>query len=122
MGALPNKKSSVVAIDAARRRRRRPAGPEKPHPPATTSVVALAVALIIAAAATTFGLWVVVELVQRGNYVGAAVAPFWVIVPGCAPLAIMILKRRRAARSAPSNVTRFSGHHRFKRPHRRTDS
>ncbi len=122
MGALPNKKSSVVAIDAARRRRRRPAGPEKPHPPAT-SVVALAVALIIATTATIFGLWIVVELVQGGNYARAAVAPFWVILPGCAPLVILILKRRRTARKLPSNVTRFSGHHHHpRRPYRRTDS
>jgi len=121
MGALPNKKSSVVAIDAARRRRRQPAGPDKPHPP-TASMVALAVALIIAVTATTFGLWIVVELVQRGNYVRAAVAPFWVILPGCAPLIILIVKRRRAARKMASNVTRFNGNHRLKKPHHRTDS
>jgi hypothetical protein len=114
MGAFPNKKSSVVRIETARRRRRQPAGPEKPHPP-STSLVALAVALIIAGAATTFGLWIVFEFVQRGNYVGAAVAPFWVILPGCAPLAILIFKRRRAAR-ARTNVTRLSGHHIPKKP------
>jgi Ni/Fe-hydrogenase subunit HybB-like protein len=121
MGALPNKKSSVVAIDAARRRRRRPAGPEKPNPP-KTSMVALAVALAIAVAATVFGLWIVAEFVQRGNYVGAAVAPFWVILPGCTPLIILIVKRRRAARKVPSNVARLGGNHRNKKPHRRTDS
>ena len=108
MGAFPNKKSSVVKLETARRRRRQPAGPEKPHPP-STSVVALAVALVIAAAATTFGLWIVFEFVQRGNYVGAAVAPFWVILPGCAPLTVLMFKRRRAAH-ARSNVTRLAAH------------
>ncbi|SRR5579875_2620383 len=121
MGALPKKKSSVVAIDAARRRRRRPAGPDKPHPP-TTNALALAVAALVAAAATVFGLWIVAEFVQRGNYVGAAVAPFWVILPGCAPLAILIVKRRRATRRVPSNVTRFNGTQRPKKPHHRADS
>jgi hypothetical protein len=121
MGALPKKKSSVVAIDVARRRRRRSAGPDKPHPP-TTSAVALAVALAVAAAATIFGSWIVVEFVQRGNYVGAAVAPFWVILPGCAPLMILLVRRRRAARKMPSNVTRFAGNQRPKKPHHRTDS
>lgn len=84
-------------------------------------MVALAVALIIAATATTLGLWIVVEFVQRGNYVRAAVAPFWVILPGCLPLVVLIVKRRRALRKAPSNVTRFSGNHRAKKPGRRTD-
>jgi hypothetical protein len=121
MGALPNKKNSVVAIDAARRRRRQPAGPDKPNPP-STSVVALAVALIIAAAATTFGLWIVVEFVQRGNYVGAMVAPFWVILPGCAPLIILLVRRRRATRAAPANVARFAANPRPKRPHPRNRS
>ncbi|SRR5579883_2241739 len=119
MGALPNnpsKKNSVVAIDSARRRRRQPAGPDKPHPP-STSVVALAVALIIAAAATTFGLWIVVEFVQRGNYVGAVVAPFWVILPGCAPLVILMVRRRRAARTVRTNVARLSTAHNRRRPH-----
>lgn len=120
MGALPNKnkKNSVVAIDTARRRRRQPAGPEKPNPP-STSVIALAVALVIAATATTFGLWIVVEFVQRGNYTGAAVAPFWVIAPGCAPLAILMVKRRRAARTARANVTRFTANHRRPQPRNR---
>jgi hypothetical protein len=81
----------------------------------------LAVALIIAGAATTFGLWIVFEFVRRGNYVGAAVAPFWVIVPGCAPLAILILKRRRASR-ARSNVTRLAGHHTPRKPQPRNRS
>ncbi len=80
-------------------------------------MVALAVAIIIAGAATTFGLWIVVEFMQQGNYVRAAVAPFWVIVPGCAPLAILIVKRRRAARS---NGTRFNGNQRHKGPQPRT--
>jgi hypothetical protein len=118
MGALPNKnkKSSVVAIDTARRRRRQPAGPEKPHPP-SSSVIALAIALVIAATATTFGLWIVVEFVQRGNYTGAVMAPLWVIAPGCAPLAVLIVRRRRAARTAArANVTRFTVNHRQGRP------
>jgi hypothetical protein len=120
MGAFPNKKSSVVRLDSARRRRRQPAGPEKPHPP-SPSVVALAVAVVIAAATTTFGLWIVFELVQRGNYVGALIAPFWVILPGCAPLGILIYKRRRAAR-AHSNVTRFTAIHNPRRPQPRKRS
>jgi hypothetical protein len=117
MGALPskNKKSSVVAIDTARRRRRRPAGPEKPNPP-STSVIALAVALVIAASATTFGLWIVVQFVQRGNYTGAVMVPLWVIAPGCAPLAILIVRRRRGVRAAHANVTRFTTNHRQGRP------
>src|SRR5690349_14849260 len=122
MGALPNKKNSVVAIETARRRRRQPAGPEKPHPP-STSIVALAVALVIAAAATTFGLWIVVEFVERGNYVGAAVAPFWVILPGCAPLIILMVKRRRATRAARANVARFdTDHSHHRKPHPRNHS
>ena len=117
MGALPNKnkKSSVVAIDTARRRRRQAAGPAKPHPP-TTNLIALAVALVIAATATVFGLWIVVEFVQRSNYTGAAVAPFWVILPGCAPLMILLVKRRRAARAARANVTRFAVNPRSGKP------
>ncbi len=123
MGALPNKnkKNSVVAIDTARRRRRQPAGPDKPHPP-SANVIALAVALVIAATATTFGLWIVVEFVQRGNYTGAVMAPLWVIVPGCAPLAILMVKRRRAARAARADVTRFNGNHRPGRPQPRSRS
>lgn len=120
MGAFPNKKSSVIKLETARRRRRQPAGPDKPHPP-STSVVALAVALIIAGAATSFGLWIVFEFVQRGNYVGAAVAPFWVIVPGCAPLAILISRRRRATR-ARSNVTRLAANHSARKPQPRKRS
>jgi Ni/Fe-hydrogenase subunit HybB-like protein len=116
MGALPNKKSSVVAIETARRRRRQLAGPEKRNPP-SINVLAFAVALIIAVAATTFGLWIVVEFVQRGNYVGAAVAPFWVILPGCAPLAVLLFKRRRAMRLARANVTRLAASQRPNRPH-----
>jgi protein-S-isoprenylcysteine O-methyltransferase Ste14 len=116
MGALPNKKSSVVAIETARRRRRQPAGPDKPNPP-SINVVAFALALIIALAATTFGLWIVVEFVRRGNYVGAAVAPFWVILPGCAPLAVLLVKRRRAARTARANVTRLTASPRQSKPH-----
>jgi len=111
MGALPHKKSSVVRIESARRRRRLPAGPDKPHPP-SSSAVALAVFLIIAAATTTFGLWVVFEFVQQGKYVAAAMVPLWVILPGCAPLAVLIIRRRRAARAARAKVTRFSGNHR----------
>ncbi len=87
-----------------------------------TSAVALAVATAVAAAALIFGLWIVVEFVQRGNYVGAAVAPFWVILPGCAPLVILLAKRRRAARKMPANVARFNGNQRPKQPHHRTDS
>jgi hypothetical protein len=121
MGAVPNKKNSVVGIDAARRRRRQPKGPEKPSPP-SINVAALAVAVVIAAVATIFGLRVVLDFVQRGNYVAAAVAPFWVIAPGCAPLVILILKRRRAARAARSNVTRLNDIRRPPRsPRRRQD-
>jgi Ni/Fe-hydrogenase subunit HybB-like protein len=116
MGALPNKKSSVVAIESARRRRRRPAGPEKPNPP-STNTIAFAVALIIAVAATSFGLWIVVQFVQRGNYVEAAVAPVWVILPGCAPLAVLLVKRRRAARLARSNVTRLTANRHQDKPY-----
>ncbi len=87
-----------------------------------TSAVALAVATAVAAAALIFGLWIVVEFVQRGNYVGAAVAPFWVILPGCAPLAILLAKRRRIARKTASNVARFNGNQRPRKPHHRTDS
>jgi hypothetical protein len=98
MKALPSKKKAVVAMDVARRRRRQPTGPDKPSPP-SLNTLAFTVAVIIAAAATIFGLKVVSEFVQRGNYVAAVVAPFWVIVPGCAPLLFLIRKRRRAARA-----------------------
>jgi hypothetical protein len=105
MGALPKKKTPVVAIDSARRRRQ-PSGPEKPKPP-KANTVALALALIVAAAATIFGLKIVTEFVRQGNYVAAAVAPFWVIAPGCAPLLYLILKHRRAASAAPMKVARI---------------
>lgn len=98
MRALPSNKKAVVAIDAARRRRRQPTGPDKPNPPSINTLV-LTIAVIIAAAAVIFGLKIVLEFVQRGNYVAAAVAPFWVIVPGCAPLFFLIRKRRRAERT-----------------------
>ena len=107
MGALPKKKTPVVAIDSARRRRRQPSGPEKPKPP-KVNTVAFALAVIVAAAATIFGLKIVTEFVRQGNYVAAAVAPFWVIAPGCAPLLYLILKQRRAASAAPMKVTRIS--------------
>lgn len=99
MKALPNKKKAVVPMDVARRRRRQPTGPDKPSPPSIHTLL-LTLAVIVAAAATIFGLKVVSEFVQRGNYAAAAVAPFWVIVPGCAPLFFLILRRRRAARAA----------------------
>ena len=98
MRALPSKKKAVVAIDVARRRRRQPTGPEKPHPPLLHTLV-LALAVIVAAVATIFGLKVVAEFVRRGNYAAAVVAPFWVIVPGCAPLLFLLRKRRRAAQT-----------------------
>jgi hypothetical protein len=107
MGALPKKKTPVVAIDSARRRRRQPSGPEKPKPP-KANTVAFALAVIVAAAATIFGLKIVMEFVRQGNYVAAAVAPFWVIAPGCAPLLYLILKHRRAAGTAPMKVARIS--------------
>jgi hypothetical protein len=81
--------------------------------------VALALALVIAATATTFGLWIVVQFVQRGNYVGAMVAPFWLVLPGCAPLVVLIVRRRRAMRKAQSNVTRFSAELRNRKRHPR---
>jgi hypothetical protein len=111
MGALPTKKKAVVAIEAARRRRRLPAGPEKPNPP-LLATVGFAVAVVVAVAATAFGLRIVFELIQRGSYVQAAVAPFWVIVPGCAPLFILIRRRRRAARATHAAVIKPGG-----RPH-----
>ncbi len=77
--------------------------------------------MIIAAAATAFGLWIVFEFVQRGNYVGALIAPFWVILPGCAPLGILIYKRRRAARVHPK-VAPFSANQNPKRPQPRKRS
>lgn len=101
MRALPNKKKAVVAMDVARRRRRQPTGPDKPSRPSIHALL-LTLAVIVAAAATIFGLKVVSEFVQRGNYAAAAVAPFWVIVPGCAPLFFLIRKRRGAARATRS--------------------
>jgi hypothetical protein len=106
MGALPKKKTSVVEINAARRRRRQPSGPEKPKPPRVNNV-AFALAVIVAAAATIFGLQIVMEFVRQGNYVAAAVAPFWVIAPGCAPLLFLILKQRRAASAATAKLVRI---------------
>jgi hypothetical protein len=120
VGALPKKKNAVVAIDAARRRRRQPNGPEKPKPP-PLNIVVFALALVIAAAATIFGLKIVLEFVKGGDYVRAAVAPFWVIVPGCAPLLFLIIRRRRTARATPSKVTPLT--HRLRNtPPRRRDS
>lgn len=106
MRALPNKKKAVVAMDVARRRRRQPTGPDKPNTPSIHTLL-LTLAVIVAAAAIIFGLKVVFEFVQRGNYVAAAVAPFWVIVPGCAPLLFLIRKRRRAARATRSPVVKL---------------
>jgi hypothetical protein len=120
MGALPKKKTPVVAIDTARRRRRQPSGPEKPKPP-KANIVFLALAVILAAAATIFGLRIVMEFVRQGNYVAAAVAPFWVIAPGCAPLLFLILKQRRASSAAPTKVTRLSNNGRSGMPPRRHD-
>jgi hypothetical protein len=120
MGALPKKKTPVVAIDTARRRRRQPSGPEKPKPP-TVNNVAFTLAVIVAAVATIFGLWVVKEFVRQGNYVKAAVVPLWVIAPGCAPLLFLILKNRRAAIAAPSKVARLKDSSRRGMPPRRRD-
>jgi hypothetical protein len=121
VGALPKKKNAVVAIDAARRRRRQPNGPEKPKPP-PLNMVAFALALVVAAAATIFGLKIVLELVKGGDYVRAAVAPFWVIVPGCAPLLFLIIRRRRTARATPSKVTPLKDSRLRNTPPRRRDS
>ena len=120
MGALPKKKTPVVAIDSARRRRRQPSGPEKPKPP-KANIIAFALAVIVAAAATIFGLKIVAEFVRQGNYVAAAVAPFWVIAPGCAPLLYLILKHRRAASSTSMKVAQIKNNGRHGMPPRRHD-
>jgi hypothetical protein len=120
MGALPKKKTPVVAIDAARRRRRQPSGPEKPKPPRANNV-AFALAVIVAVVATIFGLRIVMEFVRQGNYVAAAVAPFWVIAPGCAPLLFVVLKNRRAAGATTSKVARINDSSRRGMPPRRRD-
>jgi hypothetical protein len=118
MGALPKKKNAVVTIDAARRRRRQPNGPEKPKPPPLNMVV-FALAVAVAAAATMFGVKIVLEFIRRGNYVAAAVAPFWVIAPGCAPLLFLIFKRRRAAQAVPTKVMRLKDNRLRNQPPRR---
>jgi hypothetical protein len=117
MRALPGNKKAVVAIDAARRRRRQPTGPDKPNPPSINTVV-LAIAAILAAAAIIFGLRVVGEFVSQGNYAAAAVAPFWVIVPGCAPLLFLLRRHRRAARSARPPVVKLNDSARPRKPRR----